>query len=337
MMFALAAPARGEAAPSCNVYLADDPNFLKCNGTQYETFNCTGATTSCTPAPASCSVGLTNNIFDAYCPSLEPAPAVAPETAVTAPNPNLAAQAAAAAEAARVQSSQAAEESNGSNESSQKSAMEVNAIGANNAASVGAIFCAQAANDQAENAAAAAASEYASCKQYFDAANEMKGKNELRVSTAIVETESAKGTLTSFEKNFSLASGDFLTRMLNSGGDRAVLSDMLSLKFDESQMTAMYSAADSASPAALAPEPPAGGGKKLSASLRDSLKKALQQKTGDEFRRPASAETQAAPKPRIRGLEPLHEGIFAMAEESELTIFGVVHLKYQELQKKRDL
>ncbi|MGZ3653822.1 MAG: hypothetical protein ACXVCZ_21920, partial [Bdellovibrionota bacterium] len=233
----------------------------------------------------------------------------------------------------------AAARSDGTNDGSRNSAFEVNEIGASHAASVGALFCAQAANDQAQGSDTAAG-EYASCKQYFDAANAMNVAGKpLQPSPSVVDTESAKQTLSGFEKNFSVSGADFLGRMISSGGNRSVLSEMLSPKFGEKQMSEMFAAADSTAPA-----PAEGvnfGGpatKKSSAALRESLKKALSSHSDDENRRPAEVSS-ADPRPRIRGLEPLHEGIFAHANDAmqELTIFGVVHLKYQELQKKRDL
>ncbi|MGZ3741175.1 MAG: hypothetical protein ACXVB9_17480, partial [Bdellovibrionota bacterium] len=80
------------------------------------------------------------------------------------------------------------------------------------------------------------------------------------------------------------------------------------------------------------------GPKKAGTALRDTLKKKLENKDKDEPRGLASLKgpkgASDAPEPHFDGLDPLHEDIFASHDEQEdLTLFDVVHKKYQKLSR----
>ncbi|MGZ3652222.1 MAG: hypothetical protein ACXWR1_08200 [Bdellovibrionota bacterium] len=237
--------------------------------------------------------------------------------------------------------------SDGKQISSLASAGEVAAIGANQAATIGAVFCAQGANNTL-TAPADAAALFASCQQNFDAANGMNGKNGgFNPAPNILDGAAAKQSLEDFEKNFGVPPDYYLHKMLGEGRGTASLSGMLEGKIPEAKLAEALEASRQLSPGDLSENAnkfavDLGGSKKApNLALRDELKKKLLENGGSEkdSRLLASKQTQAGrgedAGPRFDNLAPLKEGIFAPDEgKDELTIFDVVHLAYQKLRPR---
>jgi hypothetical protein len=224
---------------------------------------------------------------------------------------------------------------------------DVSVMGANHAATSGAISCAAGANVHLESADVAAPL-YASCQQYFTVAKTM-GSNitGFTPDKAVLAGEGAQQTLTAFEKNFGVSSGDYIGRMLGKNGGRGALEELVGGKIANGPLAEAFSAADKIAPSSILEDTnkfavnfdAAKTKAKPPTSLRDSLKKKL---AGAHSAEVATAYSEESRKPasshgELEDLTPSHEAIFASASESEqeLTIFDVVHMKYGQLFKDR--
>ncbi|MGZ3683223.1 MAG: hypothetical protein ACXWR1_01275 [Bdellovibrionota bacterium] len=227
----------------------------------------------------------------------------------------------------------------GQQTSSLKSADEVNALGANQAATAGALFCAAGANAQAENTPDAPAL-YANCDQYFSSANAIKGSHPggFTPVSDTVDSAAAQETLQGFEKNFGISGSNYLERMLGPGGGKAALRDMVSEKISAEKLAEAFDAAKAANPSSVSdPNKFAvdlGGGAKKNGSLRDALKKKIAEidaKNGAPLARENNSRTPASKDDDLGGLTPGDLGLASQDQGTrELTIFDVVHLKYAE-------
>ncbi|MGZ6359098.1 MAG: hypothetical protein ACXWP1_08100, partial [Bdellovibrionota bacterium] len=233
-----------------------------------------------------------------------------------------------------------AESADGQQTSSLVAANEVNQIGSNQVATVGALFCAQGANANLTNTADAAAY-YANCQQNFTAAKLMNPSGAFNPDTATIENAAAKQALEDFDKNFGVPPADFLSHMLGQGGGggTAALSSLLGDKIPSAKLSAALEAAGQITPSDLAKNPNQfvvdlaagkGGHAGNSLALRDALKKKLAS-PDTEDRNPASegkSDKKFRGPEKYESLTPATDGIFAQEEQqSELTIFDVVHLR----------
>lgn len=240
--------------------------------------------------------------------------------------------------------SQIGETANGEQISSLESAAQAAALGAAQAATIGAVNCAEGANANLTNATDAAAF-YAICQQNFNTAKGLTGKaGGFNPDNSIVDGAIAQKSLDEFEKNFSVSKEEFLKRMLGEGGGPASLSGLLDGKISEAKLAEAMDAASKLGPSDLTQDPNKFtvdlglGSKKTNGTLRDTLKKKLGEKSDAEqkARSVASKANQRdedkSSEPRLEGLVPLRESIFEnTGSVDELTIFDVVHLKYQKL------
>lgn len=223
-----------------------------------------------------------------------------------------------------------------------KSADEVNQIGANQAATVAALYCADAANKYGNDPEAAGA-DYAKCGQYFTAAKTLNANGAgYKADDGVLSGDAAKSTLDGFEKNFGVSGSDYLGRMLGADGGRDALGGLVGDKISAEKLA---SAAESADGRAAAKGDDAfvvdlsRGAKPAVSELREALKAKLAAASEKkDAREPASAARviQEGPENQFDGLSPLREGVLAASDESskELTLFDVVHDKYAELRQR---
>src|SRR5262249_23496031 len=109
-----------------------------------------------------------------------------------------------------------------------QSAEEANQLGASQAATVGALFCAHGANQNLVNPEGAA-NDYASCTSYFTAAQAMRGKGPPYIpDSATLRGGVARETLASFEKNFGITGDTFMSKLLSANGSRDAFAEMVS-------------------------------------------------------------------------------------------------------------
>jgi|GEM_PF-2722232 len=228
----------------------------------------------------------------------------------------------------------------GQQSSSLVSAKAVASLGAAQAATVGAIFCAEGANANLTSPEDAAAL-YANCQQNFDAANKLSGKTTgFNPDQGILQGSAAKQSLEDFERNFGIAPSDYLSKVLGEGKGPSSLAAVLDGKISESKLNEALEAATKLAANTLTESSNAfavdfgSAQKKPKTTLRDSLKKSLAESGKQE----AASRTISSVAPReqassqLDGLSPLSGGIFsAAATQEELSIFDVVHRKYVEL------
>jgi len=228
--------------------------------------------------------------------------------------------------------------------SSLADANEVASLGANQAATIGAIFCAQGANTQLTDPGNSPAL-YANCQQNFGTAKVMaKNASGYTPDNAILNGDAAKQSLADFEKNFGVPPEDYLHKMLGSGGGPAALFDVVGDKIPEAKLTEALDQASKLAPGDLTGDPnkfavnlgESGQQKTNSLALRDTLKKKMGANDGADKtpRNPASWTKPRTPAADsgMDGLAPLRDGFFATNDTTEeLTIFDVVHRKYQAL------
>jgi hypothetical protein len=226
--------------------------------------------------------------------------------------------------------------------SSLADAAEVAALGAGKAATVGAVFCAQGANANLTQPADAAAF-YANCQQNFEVAKGLSGKpGGFSPDPGILNGDAAQHSLQDFEKNFGVSKEDYIKRMLGEGLGTGSLSGMLDGKMPEAKLAEALDTASKLGPSDLTQDPNkfavdlGRSGKKPAPTLRDALKKKLADNS--EGRETASiADEKRGQKSQKIGdkehLEPLDaNSVFGSAEGNrELTIFDVVHLRYEKL------
>jgi hypothetical protein len=216
-------------------------------------------------------------------------------------------------------------------------------LGADQAANVGAVMCAQGANANLTDPQEAAGF-YASCRQNFEAAKAMSGRDGgYNPAANIADGAAGREALADFEKNFGVSPKDYLSQMLGKGGGPASLSELLEGKLPGAKLKEAMDAAEKISPTAVSQDPAKfavdfGAAKKTSAGFRENLKKKLEKPDERATTRAIASGNENHPR---RGadkigdkehLEPLRaDPIFNTEEERELTIFQVVHLKYEKL------
>jgi hypothetical protein len=144
--------------------------------------------------------------------------------------------------------------SDGNQTLSGKTVEDLNQLGSNRAATVGALFCAQGANASISNDPDAQAY-FAGCHQNFNAAKLMNAKSGIQPDQATVDGSLAKETLTEFEKNFGISGGDFLSRMLGSGLGAAGLGDLVGDKISAEKLAADLEAASQLDGSAISQDP----------------------------------------------------------------------------------
>jgi hypothetical protein len=238
------------------------------------------------------------------------------------------------------------ESANGEQISSLESAAQTAALGAAQAATIGAVNCAQGANANLTSTTDAAAF-YAICQQSFNTAKGLTGMaGGFGQDKGILEGEAAQQALQDFEKNFGVSKEEYLKRMLGGGGSPGSLSGMVEGKITDARLAEAMEAANKLGTSDLTQESNkfavdlGGGSKRTNGTMRDALRKKLGEKidTEQKARSVASKANQGDGDdwsgPRLDGLVPLRESIFEdTGSNGELTIFDVVHLKYQKLSR----
>ena len=155
-------------------------------------------------------------------------------------------------------------------------------------------------------------------------------------------TAGASSTFEAFEKNYGITRDDYLSRMFGSNGSRDTLSDMLSSQLSAEKLKEAFDTADalgtSGRPSDFSVDL---GAKPMRApaatlpSLRSKLKSALTAKQAEpEYPSPAPTAGSRANDDHLEPLAGQFSVEAASAEGSAgLSLFEVVHLKYEELSK----
>jgi hypothetical protein len=221
-----------------------------------------------------------------------------------------------------------------------KSATGVAELGANQSATIAALYCAQGAN-RVQKYPDAAAGDFSKCANYYNAAHSLVGNlNGYKPDGSLLDGAIAHDTLSELEKKTGLSSEEYLGKMLGAGGGRDSLLDLTDGKLPKDALSKAFTAADELKNTDDKFAVNLGGSgtaKGAGSALKQNLKGKLAS-TG-EARTIASASTSAGPKfkgpeNQFDGLDPLHDGIFAREEKEELSLFGVVHNKYTELRSR---
>ncbi|MGZ3710608.1 MAG: hypothetical protein ACXVBE_02585, partial [Bdellovibrionota bacterium] len=188
----------------------------------------------------------------------------------------------------------------------------------------------------------------AACQDNFAKANvlaKMAAKGSLVADPAVLASEDVQKILQKFEKNFGVNKEDYISRMLAAHGSQDELKDMLSSKFTADKFEKMMAGAGEVKPAGDIPNESGvseaattGASKKIDTSLRDSLKKKLQDsrtlaslKTNPPSEKPFYKLTNLKPN----GLDALVNG--NQEQETELTLFDIIRLKLREYTVKERL
>lgn len=317
---------------------------------------CAGGTQTCKIATGTCNTGLPGNKYNAYCPNF-PAPTIDRNPASpAAPVEDEAKRRKEAEEAQqkRIEETLAhrkvleaelaakGEAAVNNQNDALKNADELSRTGMNQAANIGAVWCAAGANAHANDKDLAEES-YGNCKNYMGAADSIRsgrGKGEAySVDNDTINGAWASGILSDFEKNFGVGKDDFLSRLLGSSDRAGELGDMTKGKIKPDDLAAAYSNGKGKD----AFEMNLVGNKATKkGSLRDDLKKALateakrklaSEKKGENL---AAAADRRKDKDSIEGLKALSgEEAFGSSDTEELTIFQVVHRKYQDIFRER--
>lgn len=215
-----------------------------------------------------------------------------------------------------------------------QSSLEVVKLGADQAASAGAVFCAEAAVE-IDARPELAASDSAGCQKSFATANEMQAmaeklgkKGGLEADPLVVDKEEANDIFRRFEEKFGIGKADYLSRLLGGKGDPKVLEELTGGKVSAEKLGALAAAApaeDSQNTWITGPATKPKG------NLRDSLKKQLAQaaKAKPPSARATPETMSLARNVASEALTPL-ENQFALPATQELTLFEVVHRKYTE-------
>ncbi|MGZ3694618.1 MAG: hypothetical protein ACXWQO_10585 [Bdellovibrionota bacterium] len=222
-------------------------------------------------------------------------------------------------------------------------ATQVNDLAANQAATAGAVFCAQGANTHLTNPGDASAL-FASCQQQFDAAHALK-HGEFNPVHSTLDDPASQQALEDFEKNFGVSADEYLSKMLGTNGGASSLADMVKGKISESMLADAMEAAKKAGEEGLMSDPgkssQVSGGKKGSVTLRDSISRKLNDSQPVLVRKPGSVFFPAKkdivePREKFVNLKPSNELNFATKEDEnpELTIFDVIHSKYFVLRQR---
>lgn len=228
----------------------------------------------------------------------------------------------------------------------QKSALsaadDISLTGMNQAANIGAVWCAHGANAHLNDKDLAEQS-FGTCKDYMGAADALRsqrGRNEtFTVDNDTISGEWASGILGDFEKNFGVAAGDFMSRLLGSGDRSGDLSDMTKGKIGEGELAEAHANGKGKGEFELAVGGKGGAAKK--SRVRDDLKKALaaeaKRKLASEKKDAiAAAVDKRKDKDSIEGLKAMGSAeAFGLSDTEELTIFQVVHRKYEEIFRER--
>ncbi|MGZ3653397.1 MAG: hypothetical protein ACXVB9_17975 [Bdellovibrionota bacterium] len=272
-------------------------------------------------------------------------PATVPDTSTktsastaTGTSTSVAATVAAETEAeARLRLQKIADASSGQQSESLANSVSVNQLGANYAATIGSLYCAEGANAAVKDPSAGGP-EFRACKDYFSSANALnRNASGLHPDELVTGKEGSKTILAEFSQNFGVTGDDYLKRMLSSGGSRSELGDLLSTRLTSANLDETFARAEKAESGGQFTLNLQGAGRKPSSSLRDILKKKLAE--------PESQPVQAALVPNVKHeeadhLEPLQnsELLFGGKEqEPELTLFDVVRRKYRELSRRYSL
>jgi hypothetical protein len=348
--------------PACNAVPGDVEfqNASSCQGSILVEISCPSPSTDCKPTQATCNLGFANNYFDHYCASAtgrgraldEPVDlqVAGPTNQTQTPAAAAAAKAKAEAEALALEIEEAnrklaeelalkAKNSQGHQATLLKEGNDSNELGRNHAASVGALWCAEGANAQPVNQEVASES-YQKCQQNFAVAKSFPSSEAgYRGDSGLLGGPAARQTLGNFEKNFGLSEDEYTSRILGAGGGPASLSDMVKDKISEEELAAAMAAGGGDEKFAVS-----GAGGKVKTekkdTLRDSIKKALAKKdAGGKDRAPSSVGEKEKPAANLLTGLTAETNVFSSPEEkdTEVTIFGVVHLKYEDILKRRRL
>lgn len=232
------------------------------------------------------------------------------------------------------------ESQSGSLEASQK----VVSLGANQAATAGAVYCAEAANFTLEGREAAAESARA-CQDKFAAAEALAALNrragqggEFSVDKDAAGHEGADAVLGAFEKNFGIGREEYLSRMLKARGGLSEFRNLLGSALPDGKLDATLAAAEGLERKADEKNYEVSfGSAKKKGPVRDQLKAALAQAALAKAKQQKAAEARAPANAKgepMMDLEALSaKDAFQLAEPAtlELTIFDVVKRKYREL------
>ena len=226
-----------------------------------------------------------------------------------------------------------------------KAALEVNHLGAIQAATMSALYCADGANRALVNDPAAA-EQLSRCEQQGTAADRLSGGRELSADEATLSLSDAQATLQRFEKNFGVSQDEYLRRFLKrrTGGTLA-LSELTAAKIGTEKLAGLLASAEPAAPSAPAAEPDQFAldlaAKRKGPSVRATVKKYMAEQAAKAKAAAKRTEGVLGKGTRVPAafdkLEPLG-GVFAQNDANdtleELTLFQVVHRKYMELSER---
>jgi hypothetical protein len=215
--------------------------------------------------------------------------------------------------------------------------------GADHNATLGALYCAEGANQALQDPEQGGTS-LQNCQEQFKSASEMQNMQKKLGSSGaltpdkdVLAKPGSQSTLSEFEANFGISGEEYMKRMLNSSGSKAELSAMVNSKLQSERLDAAVNAVNAAT--AHEGEMNLASDKTLSKqkinfSLRDKLRAKISQ---EGSREPASTEKirhsifQPAPKDQYGHLEPLENAFAAEEDTGEMTLFQVIHQKYSEV------
>jgi uncharacterized protein YidB (DUF937 family) len=244
-----------------------------------------------------------------------------------------------------------AKSTSGTQSTSLQAAGDALLTGANNRASVALIGCAAGANEELASAGSGTGN-VADCQDNFAKADQMAkmagktGKNaNLSPDSNVIGSEIGQSTLTKFEKNFGVSQEDYVSRMLSSHGARADFEDMLKAKFSDDRVEKLMTAAAETAPSeekeSTVSSNPAESKKKTDTSLRDSLRSKLVSRELASLKKTQTAEALLGTGFKAASLQPSHalDGVMygSQDQETEMTIFDVVHQKLREFTARQKL
>lgn len=236
-----------------------------------------------------------------------------------------------------------------------KSAAQVSMLGAGQAATIGAIDCAEGANQMLVNEEEGSAlvgscfSSLAAAKQLEALAQKNGEAGKAGVDDDVLGQDAHKQTFAQFEKNFGMNGKEFVKTMVSAGPSRSVLAGLLAGKISEDKLPAA-SEGTKAEPKAQASAPQgAPAGYRPPSEVAEEAARAAVEKGKKGSRRLSSALADMPDTLNdsylIMGetITPLNDPMFEAAksditraapdesvEYEELTIFDIVHRKYRQ-------
>lgn len=237
-----------------------------------------------------------------------------------------------------------------------KSAAQVSMLGAGQAATIGAIDCADGANQMLQDEEAGSGV-ISSCFRSLSAARQLEElalKNgetgKAGVDEEVLSQDGHKKTLAEFEKNFGMDGKEFVRKMVSAGPDRAVLGAFLGAKIPEEKLPEASAGTKNAKAEAPAPAPQgAPADYKTPTEMAEEAARASVEKGKKSGRRLSSAVADMpdtlSDSYLIMGetITPLNDPMFEAArkditrpapeervEYDELTLFDIVHRKYRQ-------